>query len=78
MQLAFAIRRNVHQVGAWERGRDVPNYESIGRLLQALDCRIEDIYEDSAAVRPRGGAGAGSSRLLAGAAPAPLSSGRPQ
>ena len=76
MQLAFAVRRNVDQIGAWERGRDVPNYESITRLLHALDCRIEDLFEDSVAFRPGGGAGAGGSRLLAGVAPAPTSSGR--
>lgn len=74
MQLAFAVHRNFHQVGAWERGRDVPNYESITRLLHALDCRIEDLFEDSVASGPRDGAGAGSSRLLAGVAPAPSSS----
>lgn len=74
MQLAFAVRRNVDQIGAWERGRDVPGSVSITRLLHALDCRIEDLFEDSAANRPGDGAGAGSSRLLAGVAPAPSSS----
>lgn len=78
MQLAFAVRRNIDQIGAWERGRDVPNYESLARLLRVLDCRIEDLFEDSVASRPGDGAGAGGSRLLGGVAPAPLSSGRDQ
>jgi transcriptional regulator with XRE-family HTH domain len=78
-QLAFAVRRNSHQIGAWERGRDVPNNASLQRLCQALKCRIEDLYtdEDSAAaataVRTRKSKAenerVGSSRLQGGAAP---------
>src|SRR5690349_20718177 len=47
-QLAYAIRRNFYAIGAWERGRDIPNAHSIGRLCTALGCRVEDLYEDFA------------------------------
>lgn len=75
MQLAFAIRRNVDQIGSWERGRDVPNNTSLTRLLHALNCRVEDLFEDSVAVASSGdGEDAGRSRLLDGRAPASTAS----
>jgi transcriptional regulator with XRE-family HTH domain len=72
LQLATAIRRNFHQVGAWERGRDIPNMDSLMRLMRVLECHIEDLFEDSAAVWDAdSGADAGSSRTPGvGAAPA--------
>lgn len=75
-QLATAIRRNVDQVGAWERGRDIPNNASLTRLLHALNCRVEDVFEDSAGIGIPVGAGAGGSQTPDGVAPAPKSSHR--
>jgi transcriptional regulator with XRE-family HTH domain len=71
-QLALAVRRNFFNVGGWERGTAMPGRDSIERLARVLECRIEDLFEDSASARDAdSGAGAGSSRTPGnGAAPA--------
>ena len=45
-QLADAIVRTKHTVGNYERGSMAPNAETLSRLLDVLECRIEDLYED--------------------------------
>lgn len=76
-QLAFAARMNVDHIGGYERGRNAPRLGSLTKLCEALDCRMEDLFEDSAsavrAVQRESKAEskrAGSSRLQAGGAPA--------
>jgi transcriptional regulator with XRE-family HTH domain len=49
-QLATAVRRNFFNVGGWERGTAMPGRDSIERLARVLECRIEDLFEDSASV----------------------------
>jgi transcriptional regulator with XRE-family HTH domain len=49
-QLAAAVRRNFFNVGGWERGTAMPGRDSIERLARVLECRIEDLFEDSASV----------------------------
>jgi transcriptional regulator with XRE-family HTH domain len=75
-QLAAAVRRNFFNVGGWERGTAVPGRDSIERLARVLECRIEDLFEDSASVG-EADSGADAERSPApgrGAAPASVKS----
>lgn len=44
--LAFAVGRGPDAVRDWERGRFVPNGDSMLALTHVLDCTLDDLSEE--------------------------------
>ena len=44
--VAFAARRSEQSVWLWERGRVVPNVETLARVASLLGVHVGDFFED--------------------------------
>lgn len=47
IQLAAVVPQSTASVRDWESGRSLPGTRTVCRLAEVLDCKIEDLFEDT-------------------------------
>jgi DNA-binding XRE family transcriptional regulator len=47
--LAYMVSRSEQTIYLWERGAVTPSAETLVRVVEALDCTLDDLYEEAEA-----------------------------